>query len=61
MLSTKGYKRKQFVYSEGDRAEEMYIIRSGEIRIFKNLKGKNITIGTAQQEQFFRRSRPPQE
>ncbi len=50
---TKSYKQKQFIFSEGDRAEEMYIIKSGEVRIVANVKGKNVVVSRLGKSSFF--------
>ena len=53
MLTTKIFKKKQFVFKEGDRAEEMYIIKSGKIRIMANVMGKNVVVGRLGKNSFF--------
>ena len=38
---------------EGERGREMYIIRSGRVRIFKVIDGREVTLATLGQGEFF--------
>ncbi|MFC1729126.1 Crp/Fnr family transcriptional regulator [candidate division KSB1 bacterium] len=53
MLPTKIYKAKQFIYKEGETASELYIIKSGSVRIIKNLGKDQVTIGVLEKGSFF--------
>ena len=53
MLPTKSFKRRQFVYTEGELANEMYIIKSGEVKIVSNIKKNPIEIATLGKGGFF--------
>lgn len=44
MLPTKVLKKRQFLFTEGEPAREMYIIKDGTVRIIKNFKKNPIEI-----------------
>ena len=52
MLPTKVFKKKQFIYSEGETAREMYIIISGNVKIVKNVKKNPVDIGILEKGSF---------
>ena len=52
MLPTKVFKKKQFIYSEGETAREMYIIISGNVKIVKSLKKNPVEIGILEKGSF---------
>jgi len=52
MLPTKVFKKKQFIYSEGEAAREMYIIISGNVKIVKNVKKNPVDIGILEKGSF---------
>jgi len=52
MLPTKVFKKRQFIYSEGETAHEMYIITSGNVKIVKSLKKNPVDIATLEKGSF---------
>ncbi len=52
MLPTKVFKKRQFIYSEGETAREMYIITSGNVKIVKSLKKNPVEIGILEKGSF---------
>jgi CRP-like cAMP-binding protein len=46
MLPIKIFKKRQFVYNEGEIAREMYIIVDGSVKIIKNIKKNPVEIAT---------------
>lgn len=52
MLPTKVFKKKQFIYTEGETAREMYIIISGNVKIVKSLKKNPVDIGILEKGSF---------
>lgn len=57
MLEEYGIVRKckdgETVFREGDPAKEMYIIRSGKVKIFRTGRGKEVKLATLQPNDFF--------
>ena len=53
MLPTKKFKHRQFVYTEGELANEMYIIKNGEVKIVSSIKKNPVTIATLGKGGFF--------
>jgi len=53
VLPTKLFKKKQFIYTEGETANEMYIIKSGEVKIVKHIKKDPVEIATLKKGDFF--------
>ena len=48
------YQRNEVIFEEGTKGEEMFIIRSGKVRISKKSKeGAAITLATLEQGEFF--------
>lgn len=43
----------EFVFKEGDRADKFYIIIDGKADVIKNIEGKDKTISTLEEGQFF--------
>ena len=41
------------IFAEGARADEMYVIRSGKVRIFRDQGGKQTTLATLKPGEFF--------
>ena len=46
MLPTKLLKKRQFLFTEGEPAREMYIIKEGTVKVVKNFKKNPIEIAT---------------
>ena len=53
MLPIKVFKEKQFIYTEGESANEMYIIKSGKVRLVKSIKHNPIVIAELGENSFF--------
>ena len=53
MLPTKVFKARQFIYQEGESADEMYIIINGKVKIVKNLGRNPVVIATLEKGSFF--------
>lgn len=57
MLEVKGtikkYKSGEYIFKEGDEGREMYIIRSGEIKIFREREGRIVVLTTLRAPEFF--------
>ena len=53
MLPTKKFKPRQFVYREGETANEMYIILNGKVKIVKNLGKDPVVVATLEKGSFF--------
>jgi CRP-like cAMP-binding protein len=49
----KEYKHGDLIFKEGDRGREMYIIRSGNIKVFREREGEEITFAILQRGDFF--------
>lgn len=47
------YDAGQIVVREGDAAEGMYVIVSGQVRVYKNEQGQQIEIAVLSQDEFF--------
>lgn len=52
MLPTKLYKKRQFIYTEGEIANEMYVIISGSVKIIKNVKNNIANIAVLEKSSF---------
>lgn len=46
MLPMKVFKKRQFIYEEGEIAREMYIVINGSVKIVKNIKKNPVEIAT---------------
>ena len=46
MLPIKIFKKRQFVYNEGEIAREMYIITNGSVKIIRSIKKNPVEIAT---------------
>ena len=53
MLTTKTYKPRQFIYTKGETAKEMYIIKSGTVNIVKSIRKNPVIIATLEKQSFF--------
>jgi len=53
MLPTKQYRYRQFIYSEGKVANEMYIVKSGVVKIIKKSKQGFVELAQIKQNNFF--------
>lgn len=53
MLPTKVFRQRQFIYNEEETANEMYIIKSGQVRIVRNIKNKPVVVATLEKGSFF--------
>ncbi len=51
--TTKKYQDGEIVFKEGDTAKEMYIIRSGKVKIFRNKEGRQVNLATLGPNDFF--------
>lgn len=51
--TTKAFKTRQFIYQEGESANEMYIIISGKVKIAKNIGKNPVVIATLEKGGFF--------
>ena len=51
--TTKTFKARQFIYQEGESANEMYIIISGKVKIAKNIGKNPVVIATLEKGGFF--------
>ncbi len=47
------YKKGESIFREGDQAEEMFIIHSGKVRIFKKTDNKDETLAILEKGDFF--------
>lgn len=45
MFSEKKYQRKQVIFFQGDNGDEMYIIKNGAVKIFREDDGRQIILG----------------
>ncbi len=50
---TKKYKSGDILFREGDKGEEMYIIRSGRVKIFRTGKGREVKLSSLGPNDFF--------
>ena len=46
MLPTKVFKKRQFIYTEGETANEMYIVLNGNVKITKKVKNTPVDVAT---------------
>ncbi len=47
------YSKGEVIFSEGDLGNEMYVIQSGKVRIFKNINGMDQTLAVLEKGDFF--------
>ena len=47
------YKSGEVVFREGDPGQEMYVVRSGRIKLFRSSKGKEVKLATLSPSDFF--------
>lgn len=49
----KKYKAGEIVFSKGERGSEMYIVRSGKVKIFRMGGGREVKLATLEPNEFF--------
>jgi len=49
----KTFKKGEHVFHEGDQGNELYLIHSGEVRVYKNIGEKEITLSSLHEDDFF--------
>jgi CRP/FNR family transcriptional regulator len=49
----RSFKKGEHVFLEGDSGNELYLIHSGEVRVYKNIGDKEITLSTLHKDDFF--------
>ncbi|MGE4281686.1 MAG: Crp/Fnr family transcriptional regulator [Magnetospirillum sp.] len=49
----KTFSKGAVIFKEGDSGREAYLLQKGKVRIFKNVSGRRITIGTVGPGQVF--------
>lgn len=49
----KKYNSGDMVFKQGDKGNEMYIIRSGKVKIFRTGKGREVELATLGPSEFF--------
>lgn len=49
----RSYADGEIIFAEGARADQMYVIRSGKVRIFRDQEGKQTTLATLKPGDFF--------
>ena len=47
------YSKGEIIFHEGDLGNEMYVIQSGKVRIFKNISGIDQTLAVLEKGDFF--------
>lgn len=47
------YKSGDTVFKEGDKEKEMYVVRSGKVKIFRTRQGREVKLATLQPDDFF--------
>lgn len=47
------YQKGELIFQEGDLGNEMYVIQSGKVRIFKNINGLDQTLAVLEKGDFF--------
>lgn len=47
------YRDGETVFSQGDAAADMYVIRSGKVRVFRTHEGEEITLAVLGPDDFF--------
>lgn len=55
MLSglVRGYEDGDVIFSQGDAAADMYVVRSGAVRVFRSRDGADLTLATLGAGEFF--------
>ena len=49
----KRYADGELVFKQGGKAEQMYVVRRGKVRIFRDQDGKETTLATLKPQDFF--------
>jgi CRP/FNR family transcriptional regulator len=49
----KNYKDREVIFKEGDRGQEMFLVRSGKVKIERSSKEKPVTLATLGIGEFF--------
>jgi CRP/FNR family transcriptional regulator len=49
----KSFKAREHVFYEGDEGNELYLVHSGEVRIYKTIGDKELTLSVLHKDEFF--------